>query len=77
MYALLPQQGAMPLQVLQAFLTVRYASLDNTRASLEKRTGRISRKQYWFSRVANTAYGVFMLCFPVLLVLTPRVNTKA
>ena len=69
--------AAMPLQVLQAFLTVRYASLDNTRASLEKRTGRISRKQYWFSRVANTAYGVFMLCFPVLLVLTPRVNTKA
>jgi len=67
---------AMPLQVLQAFLAVRYVSLDTTRAELEKAAGRIGGKQYAFTRVANLCYGCFMCCFPILLVLTPTVDVN-
>ena len=67
---------AMPLQVLQAFLAVRYVSLDTTRAELEKAAGRIGGKQYVFTRVANLCYGCFMCCFPILLVLTPTVDVN-
>jgi len=65
---------AMPLQVLQAFLAVRYVSLDNTRAQLERRAGRINWYQHAFTRLTNVLYGCFMVCFPVLLVVTPMVS---
>ena len=69
---------AMPLQVLQAYLAVRYVSLDTTRAALEAREvsagRRIKRWQLAFTRLANLCYGGFMVCFPVLLVVTPEVS---
>ena len=68
---------AMPFQVLQAFLAVRYVSLDSARAVLEKAAGRITDGQYWFTRGANLCYGAFMTCFPVLLVVTPDVSVNA
>ena len=68
---------AMPFQVLQAFLAIRYVSLDSARAELEKAAGRITGWQYWFTRGANLCYGAFMTCFPVLLVVTPEVSVNA
>eukprot|EP00316_Scyphosphaera_apsteinii_P001484 CAMPEP_0119313216 /NCGR_PEP_ID=MMETSP1333-20130426/28290_1 /TAXON_ID=418940 /ORGANISM="Scyphosphaera apsteinii, Strain RCC1455" /LENGTH=312 /DNA_ID=CAMNT_0007318001 /DNA_START=17 /DNA_END=955 /DNA_ORIENTATION=+ len=65
---------AMPLQVLQAVLAVRYCTLDQTRAFLEKKEGRIDSCEYKFTRRANLLYSWFMICFPMLLVLTPDVN---
>jgi len=63
---------AMPLQVLQAYLAVRYVSWDSARAVLEKH--RLTESQYLFTRITNWTYGGFMVCFPVLLVVTPEVS---
>ena len=35
---------------------------------------RIKRWQLAFTRLANLCYGGFMVCFPVLLVVTPEVS---
>jgi hypothetical protein len=68
--------AAMPLQVLQAYLAVRYVSLDSTRALLEKKAGRISKANYRMSRMMNLFWGAFMICFPTLLVITPDVSVN-
>jgi len=59
---------AMPLLVLQAVLAGRYSYLDTIRLLATKAT--LTRKQFYFAYIINTVFALWMLAFPMLLVIT-------
>uniref|UniRef100_A0A7S1RVB9 Uncharacterized protein n=1 Tax=Alexandrium catenella TaxID=2925 RepID=A0A7S1RVB9_ALECA len=59
---------AMPLLVLQAVLAGRYSYLDTVRLIATRAS--LTRKQYYFAYWINTAFALWMLAFPMLLVIT-------
>eukprot|EP00931_Biecheleriopsis_adriatica_P075542 TRINITY_DN49383_c0_g1_i1.p1 TRINITY_DN49383_c0_g1~~TRINITY_DN49383_c0_g1_i1.p1 ORF type:complete len:574 (-),score=71.37 TRINITY_DN49383_c0_g1_i1:111-1832(-) len=66
---------AMPLLVLQAVLANRYAYLDTIRLNAER--GTITECQYMFGKIANSVFALWMLCFPMLLVILADFNSWA
>jgi len=64
---------AMPLLVLQAVLASRYSYLDTLR--LKATREHLSGKQFWFGYIINTFFALWMMCFPMLLVITAEFDS--
>jgi len=64
---------AMPLLVLQAVLASRYSYLDTLR--LKATREHLSGKQFWFGYIINTFFACWMMCFPMLLVITAEFDS--
>mmetsp|Transcript_42896 Transcript_42896/g.71335 ORF Transcript_42896/g.71335 Transcript_42896/m.71335 type:complete len:473 (+) Transcript_42896:36-1454(+) len=63
---------ASPFQVLMAYCAFEYVKFDSLRARLSKKRGVVSKCRYQLTRWTNYAYGLLMICFPNLLILTPE-----
>eukprot|EP00930_Biecheleria_cincta_P006819 TRINITY_DN1078_c0_g1_i3.p1 TRINITY_DN1078_c0_g1~~TRINITY_DN1078_c0_g1_i3.p1 ORF type:complete len:607 (+),score=90.48 TRINITY_DN1078_c0_g1_i3:88-1821(+) len=64
---------AMPLLVCQAVLASRYCYLDTLRLKATRQY--LTGKQYWFGYCINTFFSVWMMCFPMLLVITAEFDS--
>jgi hypothetical protein len=64
---------AMPLLVCQAVLASRYGYLDTVRLNATR--NELTGKQYWFAYGINTFFALWMMCFPMLLVITAEFDS--
>lgn len=65
---------AQPLFAMQAYLGIRFATLDSLRAELQRGEGSIGTCAYWMTVGINTAYALTMLTWGMLLIVTPDVS---
>lgn len=65
--------AAMPLLVCQAVLASRYSYLDTIRLKATRET--LTNTQYRFAYFVNTFFACWMMCFPMLLVITAEFDS--
>jgi len=66
---------AMPLLVCQAVLASRYAYLDTVRLKATRFSAPLTDRQYYFGYGINTFFASWMMCFPMLLVITAEFDS--
>eukprot|EP00966_Prymnesium_polylepis_P237115 5484273-Prymnesium_polylepis.1 len=58
-----------------SYCGIRYVMLDSIRANLQKVSAQIHGWQFYFTKAANGLYAFFLLFWPMLLVVTPDIDT--